>query len=287
MSGTRVTALISRNANGPSTGGAFSQDGRAASLYAFTSAATNLVGGDSNGALDVFVLHRSGMGGAIDRVSVASDGAQANGDSSSPSVDGTNGRSPHCVAFQSNATNLDPRDTSPDSDVYVRNLAHGTTRVVAPGATDAIHPTIDGACQLVTYEAGGTVFVANIDGGAPLAIAQGSQPDQETDGRGVAYVRNGQVWYQRYARGRHGLAKRGPERLVSAGLSGAGNGASAHRPRAAYPAACADQAERRRRRGPPSPHATRRARIWAADVAAVGSVATSPRASPPAPRNRA
>jgi hypothetical protein len=228
VSGTRVTALISRNANGPSTGGAFSQDGRAASLYAFTSAATNLVGRDSNGALDVFVLHRSGMGGAIDRVSVASDGTQANGDSSSPSVDGTNGRSPHCVAFQSNATNLDPRDTSPDSDVYVRNLAHGTTRVVAPGAADAVHPTIDGACQLVTYEAGGTVFVANIDGGAPLAIAEGSQPDQETDGRGVAYVRNGQVWYQRYARGRHGLAKRGPERLVSAGLSGAGNGASAH-----------------------------------------------------------
>jgi hypothetical protein len=228
VNGTRVTALISRNANGPSAGGAFSQDGRGASLYAFTSAATNLVGGDTNGALDVFVLHRAGMGGSIDRVSVASDGAQANGDSSSPSVDGTNGRGPHCVAFQSSATNLDPRDTSPDSDVYVRNLAHGTTRVVAPGATDAVHPTIDGACQLVTYEAGGTVFVAKVDGGAPLAIAQGTQPDQETDGRGVTYVRDGQVWYQRYGRGRHGLAQHGPERLVSAGRSGAGNGASAH-----------------------------------------------------------
>jgi hypothetical protein len=227
-SGTRVTALISRNANGPSTGGAFSQDGRAASLYAFTSAATNLVGGDTNGALDVFVLHRSGMGGSIDRVSVASDGAEANGDSSSPSVDGANDRSPHCVAFQSNATNLDPRDTSPDSDVYVRDLARGTTKVVAPGAGNAVHPTIDGACRLVTYEAGGTVFVAKVDGGAPLAIAQGTQPDQETDGRGVTYVRDGQVWYQRYARGRHGLAKRGPERLVSAGRSGAGNGPSAH-----------------------------------------------------------
>jgi hypothetical protein len=226
--GTRVTALISRNANGPSSGGSFSQDGRTASLYAFTSAATNLVGGDTNGATDVFVLHRNGMGGAIDRVSVSSGGAQANGNSSSPSVDGTNGHRPHCVAFQSNATNLDARDTTPDSDVYVRNLAHGTTKVVAPGATDATNPTIDGDCRLVTYDAGGTVYVAGVGGGAPLAIAQGSQPDQETDGRGVAYVRDGQIWYQRYARGKHGLAKRGPERLVSAGHSGPGNGPSAH-----------------------------------------------------------
>ena len=224
----RVTALISRNANGPSTGGAFSQDGRTASLYAFTSAASNLVGGDSDGVTDVFVLHRSGMGGSISRVSVSSSGGQANGSSSSPSVDGTNGRSPHCVAFQSNATNLDPRDSSPDSDVYVRNLAHGTTHVVAPGKVDAVDPTIDGACHLVTFQSGGTVYVANISGGAPLAIAAGSQPDQETDGRGVTYVRGGEVWYQRYARGRHGLHKRGSERLVSAGLSGAGNGPSAN-----------------------------------------------------------
>ena len=226
--GNRVTALISRNANGPSTGGAFSQDGRTASLYAFTSAASNLVGGDSNGVNDVFVLHRSGMGGPIERVSVASDGTQANADSSSPSVDGSNNRSPHCVAFQSNATNLDARDTTPDSDIYVRNLGKGTTHVVAPGATNAVNPTIDGACRFVAYAAGGTIYVANLNGGTPLAIAPGDQPDQETDGRGVTYVRGGQVWYQRFAPGRHGLRKRGPERLVSAGHSGAGNGPSAH-----------------------------------------------------------
>ena len=226
--GTRATALISRNANGPSTGGAFSQDGRSASLYAFTSAATNLVGGDTNGANDVFVLHRNGMGGAIERVSVSSSGVQANGNSSSPSVDGSNNRSPHCVAFQSNATNLDPRDTAPDSDIYVHNLANHTTHVVAPQAQDAVSPTIDGACRFVTYAAGGTIYVAKVGGGAPLAIAAGDQPDQETDGRGVTYVRGGQVWYQRFSPGRHGLRKRGPERLVSAGLSGAGNGPSAH-----------------------------------------------------------
>ncbi|HEY7630548.1 MAG TPA: hypothetical protein VH817_07605 [Thermoleophilaceae bacterium] len=227
VNGTRVTAVVSRNANGPSTGGAFSQDGRTASLYAFTSAASNLVDNDSNGRLDVFVLHRNGMGGAISRASVSSNGVQGNGDSSGPSVDGTNGRSPHCVAFQSTSTNLDPADTSPDSDIYLRNLSRGTTRVIAPGAVDATDPTIDGACELMTYEAGGVVYVVSVHHGAPLAIAPGTQPDQETDGRGVAYVRNGQVWYQRYARGKHGLHKRGPERLVSAG-HGAGNGASSH-----------------------------------------------------------
>ncbi len=228
VNGSRTTAVISRNANGPSSGGAFSQDGRTASLYAFTSAATNLVGGDTNGGLDVFVLHRNGMGGGIERVSVASDGTQANGNSSSPSVDGTNGHGPHCVAFQSTATNLDPDDTTPDSDIYVRNLSSDTTRAIAPGMSDASNPTIDGHCDLVTFESGGTVYVAGVRGGAAHAVAQGSDPDQETDGRGVTYVRDGQVWYRRYARGRHGLRMRGHERLVSIGHHGRGNGPSSH-----------------------------------------------------------
>jgi hypothetical protein len=226
--GTRATAVISRNANGPSSGGAFSQDGRRVTYYAFTSAASNLVGGDTNGTLDVFVLRRNGLGGRIERVSVGDGGQQANGPSSSPSVDGSNGRSPHCVAFQSNATNLDPRDNSPDSDVFVRDLDRGRTTLVSVGATDATRPSIDGACQLVTYEAGGTVYVANIAKGESYPVAQGTSPDQETDGEGVTYVRGGQVWYQRYARTSHGIAKRGPERLVSEGAHGPGNGASGH-----------------------------------------------------------
>jgi hypothetical protein len=228
VNGTRTTAVVSRNANGPSSGGAFSQDGRTASLYAFTSAATNLVPNDTNGASDVFVLHRNGMGGGIERASVSSSGAQGNGNSSSPSVDGTNGHGPHCVAFQSNATNLAPADPSPDSDIFVRHLSSNHTTVVAPGMVNSEHPTIDGDCHLVAFDAGGVVYVANIHGGKPLAIAGGTQADQETDGRGVTYVRDGQIWYQRFAPGRHGLHKRGHERLVSAGRDGAGNGASAH-----------------------------------------------------------
>jgi len=68
--GTRATAVISRNANGPSRGGSFSQDGRKVDYYAFASMASNLVGGDTNGRQDVFVLHRgsspSALGGSLD-----------------------------------------------------------------------------------------------------------------------------------------------------------------------------------------------------------------------------
>src|SRR2546430_12447063 len=57
----------------------FSADSR---YVAFTSYASNLVSGDTNGAADVFVRDR--VTGATDRVSVASDGTQANRDSQGP-----------------------------------------------------------------------------------------------------------------------------------------------------------------------------------------------------------
>src|SRR5262245_44223795 len=115
--GKRATAVISRNANGPSAGGAFSQDTRRVRYYAFGSAASNLTPGDTNGRFDVFVLKRhegaGALGGNLSRASVGSNGQQANGDSSSPSVDGDTHHTPHCVAFQSTATNLSAADPLP------------------------------------------------------------------------------------------------------------------------------------------------------------------------------
>src|SRR5262249_19496013 len=67
-------------ANGPSTEASISADGR---FVAFSSYATNLVPGDTNGSLDVFVRGRSS--GTTVRVSVDSGGAQANSDSYGPS----------------------------------------------------------------------------------------------------------------------------------------------------------------------------------------------------------
>lgn len=72
-----------------------SGDGR---YVAFDSTATNLVAGDTNGVRDVFVRDR--QAGTTRRVSVRSDGAQATGASSGPSVS-ADGR---FVSFTSSAS---------------------------------------------------------------------------------------------------------------------------------------------------------------------------------------
>lgn len=227
--GTRATAVISRNADGPSSGGSFSQDGRRVTYFAFASAANNLVRGDSNGHSDVFVLHRNGLGGSLSRVSVASGGAQANGDSANPSVDGDDNHFPHCVAFQSTATNLDSHDTSSDWDVYLHDLRSGRTRLVSGDApSDAFNPAIDGGCRIVVYESAGTIYARSLSSGHSNAIASGSQPDLQTNGKGVVYTRGGQVWYQAIRRVHGQVARAGGERLVSAGGGGPGNGYSSH-----------------------------------------------------------
>jgi Tol biopolymer transport system component len=107
-----------------------SGDGR---YVAFESIASTLVPGDTNGRSDVFV--RDMITHTTTRVSVATDGTQANGDSdvASVSVDGNR------VAFHSTASNLVPGDTNGTGDVFVRDLvANTTTRVsVATDGTQA------------------------------------------------------------------------------------------------------------------------------------------------------
>lgn len=95
-----------------------SADGR---FVAFESKANNLVSGDTNRKLDVFV-HDEVTGG-IDRVSVDSYGTEGNRASSTPSISG-DGR---YVAFQSNASNLVPSDTNSTIDVFVHDRVTGIT----------------------------------------------------------------------------------------------------------------------------------------------------------------
>src|SRR5206468_6221596 len=83
---TGVTTRVSVAASGGDADGinqwtAISTNGR---HVAFASGATNLVAGDSNGHWDVFV--RDLDANRTVRVSVATDGAQGNADSYSPSV---------------------------------------------------------------------------------------------------------------------------------------------------------------------------------------------------------
>ncbi|MBE2195080.1 MAG: hypothetical protein IAE83_12980, partial [Anaerolinea sp.] len=103
---------------------AISADGR---YVVFSSEANNLVPNDTNGVQDVFLRDR--QTGITSRVSVASDGTQANGRSDiwrvSISADG------RYIVFQSEATNLVPNDTNNRLDVFVRDQVNGTTSRVS------------------------------------------------------------------------------------------------------------------------------------------------------------
>src|SRR5262249_22987265 len=67
------------------------------------------------------------------RISVASDGTQADGDSFLPTISG-DGR---YVAFGSFASNLVPGDTNGETDVFVRDRWAGTTRRISVSSTGA------------------------------------------------------------------------------------------------------------------------------------------------------
>jgi len=126
---TRIdVATGGTQANGESRASVSSADGR---YVAFSSAASNLVAGDTNGKKDVFVRDR--VTGATTRVSVATGGTQASGDNDGPSLS-ADGR---YVAFVSWASDLVAGDTNNTEDAFVHDRASGsTTRVnVATGGT--------------------------------------------------------------------------------------------------------------------------------------------------------
>jgi uncharacterized repeat protein (TIGR01451 family) len=145
-------------------GPSISADGR---HVAFDSQATNLVKGDTNGAIDVFVRDRGA--GTTERVSVASDGTQGNGDSTHPSISADGSR----VAFGSFATNLVQPDTNLASDVFVHDRSAGTTVRVsdAPNGSQgnnwSFSPKLDGNGHLVAFDS----FASNL-GGNPNSTVQ-------------------------------------------------------------------------------------------------------------------
>ncbi len=106
-----------------SGGVSISGDGR---FVAFSSAASNLVPNDTNNFTDVFLRDTclgasSGCVPSVVRVSVATDGSQANGFSFSPAIS-ANGR---YVAFTSDADNLVSGDTNHFPDIFVRDTCFG------------------------------------------------------------------------------------------------------------------------------------------------------------------
>jgi Tol biopolymer transport system component len=112
---SKTTELVSAGLgggvpNGGSGDPSISGDGR---YVAFDSAARNLVPGDDNGALDVFVRDR--LARRTERVSVTTAGRQANGDSFAVTISADS----RVVAFGSGATDLVAHDTNGVNDVFV------------------------------------------------------------------------------------------------------------------------------------------------------------------------
>jgi Tol biopolymer transport system component len=101
------------------------------SKVAFVSNATNLDPADTDSHYDVYV--RDLTTGALTLASIDDTGVKGNQDSGDPygltrpslSADGTR------VAFDSFATNLDPRDGDTHSDVYVKNLVTGKLKLAS------------------------------------------------------------------------------------------------------------------------------------------------------------
>jgi hypothetical protein len=130
-------------------------------VVAFTSAADNLVPGDSNNHGDVFV--RNLLTDTTTLVSVKSDGTQVNQDSFSPALSADGNR----VAFVSRGE-LDPGDPDTDPDVYVRDIAAGTTTLIsrASGASGvdvnaaAEGPAISGDGNRVAFVTAGDNLIA-------------------------------------------------------------------------------------------------------------------------------
>lgn len=137
---------------GPQT---LSGDGRS---VVFLSDASDLVAGDTNGVADVFV--RDNGTGVVRRVSVATGGAQANGESTWASISGDGS----LVVFASKATNLAPGDDDATQDIFVHDLLNATTTHVPRAYDDG--PGWYGAYQPVVSPNGRFLFFVDHPEGA-------------------------------------------------------------------------------------------------------------------------
>jgi Tol biopolymer transport system component len=125
-----TTTLVSVRTNGDfgnerSLHPRISADGR---FVAFSSVASNLILRDQNHAGDVFL--RDLAAGTTRRVSVATDGTEADGSSDLVAISGDGNR----VLFSSGATNLVAGDTNGTLDLFLRDVAAKTTIRVSTAA---------------------------------------------------------------------------------------------------------------------------------------------------------
>ena len=166
---TGVTERVSlRNgggqANGASRRGYVSGDGR---YVLFTSVASNVVVGDTNGVADVFLRDR--VERTTVRLSVNASGVQGNRASEGYGLS-WNGR---YIAMISAATNLMARDANPGADVFALDRDRGRFELVTvstdglQGRGTATHASLSRSGHVVSFSTTAQLDPMDVDGGGP------------------------------------------------------------------------------------------------------------------------
>ncbi len=199
-------ALTGLTGNAISTRPAISADG---DWVVYRSSASDMVAADTNLADDILLYHVPT--GALERVSVDSLGAQANGGSDRPSISGDG----NVIAFWSDASNLVAGDLNLQRDIFVRDRAAGTTVRISVSSTGveangpSSRPSVSDDGRYVAFHsdasnlvAGDTNFAADVfvhdlltgiteviskDSAGVLSNALSSVPSISGDGRYVSY----------------------------------------------------------------------------------------------------
>ena len=168
--------------NEPSLSPSISADGR---YVAFVSVASNLVSGDTNGMIDVFV--RDTQTNSTTRVSLDSNGVEGNADSYdnshnvlSISADG------RYIAFVSDASNLVSGDTNVKYDVFLRDTQTNTTTRVSvdssgmEGNSFSALPSISADGRYVAFVSGASNLVSGDTNGKNDVFVRDTQTNTTT-----------------------------------------------------------------------------------------------------------
>jgi hypothetical protein len=173
------TVLASKGLNGqPANGRSYrpTADGDSkhrASCVAFVSEASNLVPGDTNGVADAFVYHVGSH--RIERVSVDSDGHQADGPTYDVSVDGECAR----VAFTADAPDLAYRGSHD-------GWKSATTNRAEPGKTQVYMRFLRGEANYKPFQ--GLTFLASASKSGHAGNGSSSDAQMDRKGNAIAFT---------------------------------------------------------------------------------------------------
>lgn len=204
---SNLYSTVASTGNSTSDSPKISSDGR---YVVFSSWASNLLSGDTNGKRDVF--RKDLQTGIVTLVSVTAAGVQGNGDSEAATVS-ADGR---YVAFVSSASNLLSGDVNQAQDVFVKDMQTGTVYLVSANAGGAwgsggnsSAPAISGdgryvafistATNLISGDTNGTADIfrkdlqtgtvvrVNTDGAQGQVSGGASAPAISADGNWIAF----------------------------------------------------------------------------------------------------